>query len=78
MSAISCRLSGSFLARRVVQLARVYPPLQSGGTEVIAIALPGATTSPSLPFPVVAEGSQEEATAYKLFPAYMERSRGRP
>lgn len=56
-----------FSAKRLVELARVYPQLQSSGTEVIAIALPGATSSLSLPFSVVTDGAQEAATAYLLF-----------
>lgn len=59
--------SQPFSAKRLVELARVYPQLQSSGTEVIAIALPGATSSPSLPFSVVTDGAQEAATAYLLF-----------
>jgi len=34
---------------------------------VIAIALPGAPSSPSLQFTIVTDGAQEAATAYLLF-----------
>jgi len=59
--------SQPFSAQRLAELARLYPRLQSSGTEVIAIALPGAPSSPSVPFSVVTDGAQEAATAYLLF-----------
>lgn len=59
--------SQPFSAQRLAELARVYPRLQSGGAEVIAIALPGAPPLQSQPFPVVTDGAQEAATAYLLF-----------
>lgn len=59
--------SQPFSAQRLAELAHLYPHLQSGGAEVIAIALPGAPSSPSLPFTIVTDGAQEAATAYLLF-----------
>ncbi|MFZ2393970.1 c-type cytochrome [Rhodoferax sp.] len=59
--------SQPFSAQRLAELARLYPRLQSSGTEVITIALPGAPSSPSVPFSVVTDGAQEAATAYLLF-----------